>query len=745
VVCCIPLSHPVFASLQAENPEEQKEEPVPVFKVHAISGFNSTGLDFSPVVIDDKLVFVSERDIDLVNYGETGYNKQSYLTIQYSTITTKDDTTTYSVPRLFSGRISQLQHSGPISFNKQGNFAVFTRVQFFKNGTERVYRPQLFSTQFEKNKWRNIEMLNINNSQYSFGHPTLSMDGKKLYFVSDMEGGYGGKDIYYTEYMDSVWSDPINLGPAVNTVGNEAFPFLYKDSLFFFSSDGHLGFGGLDLHYSKLENGQITEVIHLDSSINSAADDFGFFLLQGQNTGYFSSNRNLEMKDDIYGFSLKWIKPSQMPKTIAGVFKFRNLENELADSLNVYLVDNLGQIIHMEQTDEYGNFEFTNLPYNHEYVIRTDAINTDLVMILLDDKGKIIAELAVNDKGEFLYKKLSYKEIGGLQFLYTSDSTGLVEGQATKSLSGQLDYKQLPYKTGKGMKILLINEAGDILFTTIADSDGNFEFTNLPYDANYIVMTEEYDPDLTLIIFNEGKVVAELSSNLSGKFMYVKLPHSAATTLALMDISEGDNFLFFRGYESDNWLKEENNVAVASADNQTAYVFHTLDLKNQGALTSIGGSTTGFCPDTYDLTMEELDECIELTIEDLLGEIAELSTTEVEPKLNTGMETIYFDRNSSYFTRKDSLLLDKVFEILNSENSLRLEANGYTDEIGEDHYNVWISERRARRIADYIIGRGISATRITVKGWGAARRVSGCKECTEEQLRVDRRTELKIY
>ncbi|MBL4578807.1 MAG: hypothetical protein JKX74_10060, partial [Flavobacteriales bacterium] len=118
VVCCIPLSHPVFAFRQAENPEEQKEEPVPVFKVHAISGFNSTGLDFSPVVIDDKLVFVSERDIDLVNYGETGYNKQSYLTIQYSTITTKDDTTTYSVPRLFSGRISQLQHSGPISFNK---------------------------------------------------------------------------------------------------------------------------------------------------------------------------------------------------------------------------------------------------------------------------------------------------------------------------------------------------------------------------------------------------------------------------------------------------------------------------------------------------------------------------------------------------------------------------------------------------------------------------------------------------
>ncbi|MBN4072090.1 PD40 domain-containing protein, partial [Flavobacteriales bacterium AH-315-E23] len=240
----------------------------------------------------DKLVFVSERDIDLINYGETGYSTKSYLTIQYSTINNDNDTTTYSKPRLFSGRISQLQHSGPISFDDTGNFAVFTRVHYFKNGTERVYRPQLFSTRFEKNKWREIERLNINNSQYSYGHPALSSDGKRLYFVSDMEGGYGGKDIYVSENNNGSWSDPVNLGAAVNTVGNEAFPFLYKDSLFFFSSDGHPGFGGMDLHYSVLEEGQITSVSHLDSSINSSADDFGFFLNKSQSTGYFSSNRN---------------------------------------------------------------------------------------------------------------------------------------------------------------------------------------------------------------------------------------------------------------------------------------------------------------------------------------------------------------------------------------------------------------------------------------------------------------------
>jgi hypothetical protein len=285
---------------------EEDEQKVPVFKVHELSACNSRGLDFSPVVIGDKLVFVSERDIDLINYGETGYSKRSYLTIQYSTINSRSDTTTYSIPRLFSGRICQLQHSGPISFDHSGEFAVFTRVKYYMNEDGKVFRPQLFSTKFERNRWREIELLNINDPKYAFGHPALSSDGNTLYFASDMEGGYGGKDIYRSQRKDGVWSDPVNVGPEVNTVGNEAFPFLYKDSLFFFSSDGHAGYGGLDLHYSILEEGNITAVTHLDSSINFTVDDFWFFLKLDKNTGYFSSNKNGAQKDDIYGFTVHW-------------------------------------------------------------------------------------------------------------------------------------------------------------------------------------------------------------------------------------------------------------------------------------------------------------------------------------------------------------------------------------------------------------------------------------------------------
>ena len=107
IVFIFTFSCSTVASSETKTLIQEEEKPMPIFKVHEIPGFNSSGLDFSPVVVGDKLIFVSERNIDLINYGETGYNKQSFLTIQYSTIKKKNDTISYSTPRLFSGRISQ--------------------------------------------------------------------------------------------------------------------------------------------------------------------------------------------------------------------------------------------------------------------------------------------------------------------------------------------------------------------------------------------------------------------------------------------------------------------------------------------------------------------------------------------------------------------------------------------------------------------------------------------------------------
>ena len=139
----------------------------PIFEVHKLYGINTTGLDFSPVILGNQLIFVTEREIDFLNYGESQFDSDSYLSIHSSAVddTTTSDSASYKKPKLFSNKISQLNHSGPVSFNGKGDFCVFTRVKLYKVNGIRVYRPQLFSAKKEKGKWRDIQLLGFNTPE----------------------------------------------------------------------------------------------------------------------------------------------------------------------------------------------------------------------------------------------------------------------------------------------------------------------------------------------------------------------------------------------------------------------------------------------------------------------------------------------------------------------------------------------------------------------------------------------------
>lgn len=156
------------------------------------------------------------------------------------------------------------------------------------------------------------EDFEYNNPNYSIGHPCMSRDGNRLYFVSDMPGGIGGTDIYYCEKIDGKkWGKPINLGPAINTTRNEMFPYISFKNELIFASEGHIGFGGLDLFISKVENGNFQEPKNMGNTLNSSFDDFSLmYKTEKQDYGYFTSNR-LEGKglDDIYQFELKDKEP----------------------------------------------------------------------------------------------------------------------------------------------------------------------------------------------------------------------------------------------------------------------------------------------------------------------------------------------------------------------------------------------------------------------------------------------------
>ena len=222
------------------------------------------------------------------------------------------------------GDINTAFHESSAVFTKDLKTVFFTRNNF-KNGKKRsdrknTVRLKLMTANVDDDgNWSDVEELPFNNDNYSVAHPALSLDGKKLFFASDMPGTTGESDLWYVDiYKDGSYGDPINLGQKVNTEGRESFPYIADDGTLYFTSDALLGFGGFDIFKAELsDSGIARDPENMGLPINSAGDDFGFLIQTETNTGYISSNRDGNRgsaSDQIYYF-----KPSKCVVEITGI------------------------------------------------------------------------------------------------------------------------------------------------------------------------------------------------------------------------------------------------------------------------------------------------------------------------------------------------------------------------------------------------------------------------------------------
>ena len=208
----------------------------------------------------------------------------------------------------FDKDLNSKYHEGPTAFFKDGQRVIFTRNNFVNGkagkSSDGINKLKLYIATAEKNGWGDLAELPFNSDEYSTGHPALTPDENLLFFASDMPGGYGGTDIYVSRLDGDNWSAPINLGPDVNTKGNEMFPFIDEKGNLYFSSDGHPGLGDLDIFFVQMDG--VTSkgrIINLGSPVNSSKDDFGIVTDGLRQSGYFSSNRKRGGNDDdIYKF-----------------------------------------------------------------------------------------------------------------------------------------------------------------------------------------------------------------------------------------------------------------------------------------------------------------------------------------------------------------------------------------------------------------------------------------------------------
>ena len=269
--------------------------------VENLTGVNSNTFDFSPTFYADGLVFVSSRfKGGLIDPG-TG---EPFFELFYAPF---DRQGVPQRPQAFSIEINSALHEGPVSFDRDENTLFFTRSNQTQGVSKADKSGKVVLKVYQATRgiydWENVRELPFNRDSFSCMHPAISPDGTRLFFASNMPGGYGGMDIYLVERIGTTWSDPINLGPEINTIKEEAFPFMHESGTLFFASNGHRGLGGLDMFSIDIGAPVWGKLNNLGEPLNSPSDDFGIILKDEGQRGYFSSNRREGMgRDDIYLF-----------------------------------------------------------------------------------------------------------------------------------------------------------------------------------------------------------------------------------------------------------------------------------------------------------------------------------------------------------------------------------------------------------------------------------------------------------
>lgn len=752
----------VFVQALKDNVKKPVE-----YTVKTVSNINTKYSEFSPVVMKDKLMFVAERtEFNFTEFRVNNYNGSPYLNMYKAELKDGKVGKEKELAKNFNNEF----YNGPACLSADGNTLYFSQVNF-KSGVT-ANQSYIFTATRNKDNWKDSKRINIGADEYSVAHPCISPDNSVLYFTSNMPGGFGGKDLYMTRRSGITWTKPVNLGPEINTSGDEMFPTMRKDGILFFSSTGHPGYGGLDIFTAQKVGNNWTVIRNEGMELNSNADDFGVTFLN-DSVGYFASGRKGGSgSDDIYMYTFR-----SKAMTISGKVLLTDNLSDPAKNIYIRLKDASGNVIDSIRTDENGFFEFKNLNSDLVYLATLDESDPSLAgkaRFYLANKDVVHRVTTQVGKDRFVFKNLPI-DASSLPDLFTDDNL---------TLAGNLLYvDNNTNKPIKNSRLKLVNDFGDVLEYVTTNEFGAFVFRKIPSDQNYMISIEESDIDLPLgtRVLLTNKNGKELKSFLVGKDKFnFRIINADKSLLKEMEVDDAELLMGLNGYMYDQdkkpiantkiKVKEEgsNKVFDWTTDAMGKFNFKNLDadknylFETEEGDPALSGARRIFIANAAGKLIRMLDIVNgKFTFKIIDADKAQMGSFEVDDPWLQALD-MKGKKNGAPLTIVESILyasgdfkpdaagqsiLDKVSSVLTSNPELSIEIISHTDSRSSDSFNLTLSKKRAQTAVDYIAGKGIDSKRLKAIGLGETKLLNRCSNgvnCSEDEHKINRRTEFKI-
>lgn len=755
--------------LSKNNYQQDKE-----FLLSEVKSINTDYNEFCPVIHPKGIVYCSDKqqNFDYTAGTTFGIVKTNLLLSEKPKNTS--DSLQFNLPKIFAAEISKGQYNGPLSFNSDYTFMAFNRVEEKSIGKTKKNTAKIYFAENKGYNWFNITPFPYNSDEYSCLHPALSPDGKTLIFASNMPDSYGEFDLYVSYKNNSEWTKPQNLGNNINTPFNEVFPYISYSGTLYFSSNGHVSMGGLDIYYAEKEDNTWKNPINAGKTLNSPFDDFGIVLNKDEKFGFFTSNRKEgKSDDDIYAINITYKKNAFKGKILLS----ENI-NDVAPNIKLILVTPEGNVVQQTTSDKNGFFKFAALPSENNYILKTPEEDSPLdaykKIYLADENNNIRKKTTTDDKGAFVFYNLPFNQ----------PFNGKIEDDTRIMITGSILYGENPSKPLTNQSIQLLDEKGNIIAKGKTDNYGGFKFAHLDPEKNYMVTIDENDTKLSantkiIITDNKGKIFRIFTADGKGLFKFDVLA-SENNTLRLLEEEDTSIRIEFKGklYSDEASQNPLPNTTITLLDSKGKVIettqtdafgnFKFVNLPSDKNYMILINETdvpanikkiyianekgkivrTLFFENNkykYELLPDDRNMLTEIYVEDpwiKMKEIKENKTDSI-----TVIENIYYDYGKWNITAQAAQILDKVANIMKENPTIFIELSSHTDSRSSTEFNLELSKKRAKSAVDYIVSKGIDKNRITGIGMGESKLINYCAdgvECSEEQHAQNRRTEFKV-